>query len=547
MKKRLTGVISYAGLDETALLESARRVLNREDMPERFRGFWPLFPTELVQDMPYVGAGAHASPLGFSLEEAVYHRRLSEALPALYAGDNRRRCFGPDGTFRGGVVTVDEVWAERFVQYRPFLGERLALYLIGGGCQAVAVPEALYPLMGTLLSREERLLGVTGRAQDYSAWRLERLEAGEKPERLEAMYLRHVGLPAFGMEQEELAGTMQDLSLLFSLDGGAPAPLYTDMCRQAEGIAQYVPFRRACDLFEEAALTRQVSRLTQLYTEGDDYQSDFWLPWQDVQAYLDKRRGALDVRAVCEAFQLAPGIDAEARGGVYPNRVRVAAVADHTLRPFVGETINNPAYGNGINRSGLRSRLVCLPGSAALLQSGRLTLESHNLVCENTRVPEETLLRMRAAAERQEHKGRLIDALYRRESVLHRMHPGSVAWQRARDRLQARVERAEAMATGLPDEPASGYDADIAYLRRLGEWREGRLDEEPIADAHREACIESGFAMRSRLSRHELEELSPKPARERPVREEPRVLRAADGRLYEQMDFLESTQGENEI
>ena len=535
-----TGVISYAGLDETALLEAARRALSREDGDERFRAFLPLFPAELVVDMPYVGHVRAASPLGFSLDADVYHAALSARLPDLYAGENRRRCFGPDGAFRGGVVTVDESWAGRFVQYRPFLGDRLILHLLGGGHQAVAVPVGLYPRLGAWLCDEERALGVTGRAQDYCAWMLERLSGGARDARaLEADYLRRGDLRPFGMDQQELARTMQDVALLMALQGGQPAPLYTEACRQAARIAQYVPFRRACDHFEPAPLTRQTSRLAQLYTEGDEFQSDFWLPWQDAQAYLDKRRSVLDTRALCEAFQIAPALDADSRGGVYPNRVRVVSVADHTLVPLAADVLNNPAYGGGMNRSGLISRLIYLPQSAALLRDGRLTLENHNITCENTRVTEAEVLRMRARAECQEHKGRLIDALYQRESALGRMRPGTLAYERARELLDARVTRMSAMVrqASAEDVQLSGYDADIAYLRRLEDWREGRLDEEPAPDAKRQASVEGGFAMRALPRGYALADLCPKPARERAAREEPRTRRGPDGRVYEQMDF----------
>lgn len=541
MSKTPTGIISYAGLDEIALLEAARRALSKESGDERLRAFLPLFPAELVVDMPYVGRTRTSSRLGFSLDTNVYHGVLSARMPELYAGENRRRCFGPDGVFHGGVVTVDEVWASRFAQYRAFLGDRLTLHLLGGGHQAVAVPVGLYPQMGALLCEEERTLGITGRAQDYCAWMLEQLAGGARDaQALEADYLKRSGLRPFAMDQQELARTMQDVALLLALRGGQPAPLYTEACLQAAQIAQYVPFRRACDHFEPAPLTRLTSRLAQLYTEGDDFQSDFWLPWQDAQAYLDKRRSVLDARALCEAFQIAPAADADSRGGIYPNRVRVVSVADHTLVPLAANVLNNPAYGGGMNRSGFISRLIYLPQSAALIRDGRLTLETRIITCENTRISEADALRMRIRAECQEHKGRLINALYQRESVLGRMRPGTLAYDQARGLLDARVARIDAMVRQTPAEDIqlSGYDADIAYLLRLGDWREGRLTVEPKPDPQRQTSIESGFAMRALPRRYALADLCPKSARERPVHEEPRIQRAPNGQWYEQMDFL---------
>ena len=46
-------IISYAGQDESALWESAKRMFALADdyVPERFRSFVPLFPAELVVNM----------------------------------------------------------------------------------------------------------------------------------------------------------------------------------------------------------------------------------------------------------------------------------------------------------------------------------------------------------------------------------------------------------------------------------------------------------------------------------------------------------------
>ena len=118
---RVSGIISYAGLEENALWENARRAFASKALPERFRGFLPVFPMELIVNMPYVGAAPHASPYGFSMSAAEYHRVLSQEIPDLYQGANRARCFDANGCFAGGVVTVDEAWAEIFPQYRPFM------------------------------------------------------------------------------------------------------------------------------------------------------------------------------------------------------------------------------------------------------------------------------------------------------------------------------------------------------------------------------------------------------------------------------------------
>ena len=151
---RQTGIISYAGFESAALLDGAARAFARpeEETPARFQAFLPLFPVELAVNMSYLGKGPKASPEGFSVNPDEYHRKLSSEMPTLYAGDNRARCFKADGTFRGGVVTVDAAWTRVFPQYEPFMGEKLMIHMIGGGHQAVAVPESIFPRSGGVLS-----------------------------------------------------------------------------------------------------------------------------------------------------------------------------------------------------------------------------------------------------------------------------------------------------------------------------------------------------------------------------------------------------------
>ena len=548
---RQTGVISYAGLDESALWEGAKRAFSLQDVPARFRAFLPLFPAELVVNMSYVGKGRTASPAGFSMSQNEYHQKLSEEMPHLYAGDNRLRLFKADGSFRGGVVTVDAAWAQAFPQYEPFIGERLTIHMIGGGHQAVAVPESIFPRGCGVLSSAERELGVTSRCRHYCAWMKERLRLGDRydPVRFEEEYLAQTQLTSFAITQKLLSRAMQDASIVQELtapQASAPAVLCTETSQRARDIPQYIPYRCACDVFEESPITRQTSRLLQLYYDGDAFQSDLWLPWQDAREYLDPKKRTLDVLALCDGFQIPPATDADTRGGCYPTRVRIVSVIDRSLRPMVAETINNPAYGSGLNPMGMINRIVYLENSAQLIQQGKLTLESHSITCENTRLPEEDLLRMRALAEWQEHKGRLIDAMYRREVSLSQMQPGTLAYERAGDILNAKVDRLILLTKAAPTSHSqrSGYDADIEYLLMKASAREGRPNPAVQADdPQRERSIESGFAMRQKAQQFSLSELHQKPAREpREAKESSRRQRAANGEWFEQMDFLGALQ-----
>ena len=150
MEKNACGILSYADLGREALLSLAKAafIQAQQPVPRRFEAFLPLFPVELVQNMDYVGPtdarGAMVSPSGFSTDPAEYHRKMLLRLPELYGGDNYSRNFDYEGRFTGrGVFTVDRAVADHFPQYSPFMGEKLSIYLIGGGFQAVAVPESV--------------------------------------------------------------------------------------------------------------------------------------------------------------------------------------------------------------------------------------------------------------------------------------------------------------------------------------------------------------------------------------------------------------------
>ena len=547
---RQSGIISYAGLDETALWAGAKRAFIQADVlpPRRFRAFLPLFPVELVENMSYLGPGARrANAAGFSMDPAEYHRQLSAEMPSLYAGDNYARNFDTAGQFRGGgPVTVDRAWATQFPQYQPFMGEELMIYMIGEGHQAVAVPESLFPRGGGVLAAAERELRITAGVQHYVAFLTERLTRGQPYDatRFEEEYLRQTGLDAVCVRQKELGRVMQDLSIVRSLkDAVQEEPSqFTENAKRAEGIAQYVPLCTACDTFESVPVTRATARLMQLHFEGDSFVSDFWLPYQDACEYMDRKRMALDVRALCQGFQIPPAYDPQTGGGRYPDQVRVVAVKDRSLRPLVADTLNNPAYGSGMGPMGLLNKLVYLPDSREHLRQDRLLEETVQVLVENAQISPEEYLHMRALALWQEEKGLLVDAMYRRESALSQMQPGTPDYSRALNLLDRRVACLERRVKAADEAHSqlSGYDADIEYLRRMQRNREGVPEEEPFffsEDALREKCIESGYAMRGGVHSFAMEQL-PAAEPKAPERKPKTAKRKTKAKPYEQMDMF---------
>lgn len=541
---RQNGIISYAGLDEKALWAGAKRAFIQADgpVPRRFRAFLPLFPAELIQNMSYAGPGARrANAAGFSIDPREYHRQLSAECPALYTGDNYARNFDAQGQFRGGgMVTVDQTWADHFPQYQPFLGEELRVYMIGGGHQAVAVPESIFPRGGGVLAAVEAELHITAQAQRYAAFLAQRLDRGQPYDalRFEEEFLREMGLDTVCVRQKELGRVMQDLTIVRSLQSPRQQEQYTRDARRAQGIAQYAPWITACDSFEPVPVTRATSRLVQLYFECDGFISDFWLSYQDASEYIDRKNMTLDVAALCEGFQIPPAYDPETGGGRYPNQVRVVTVRDRTLRPLLADTLNNPAYGSGMGPLGLLNKLVYLPDSREHLRQDRLREETIQLLVENTLVPPDKYLHMRVLARWQEAKGRLIDAMYRRESALSQMQPDTPAYNRALDMLNAQVD-VWTKRVKLPLQcQLSGYDADMDYLSRARRSREG-ADFFFAADNQRERCIEGGYAMRAAVHDCTLDDIKTGPAMEekKPVKAS-KAKKKKGKHAFEQMDMF---------
>ena len=496
MKIGSHGIVSYAGLNKDALLSGAGLPFSKSEIPARYRDWVALFPAELMQNMDYVGKPSDenrfAAPSGFSINPAEYHEKMLAERPELYVGDNRSRNFDYEGTFRGtGVVTVDDAWAEAFPQYRGFLGEKLVLHLIGRGAQAVAVPESVKGRSG-YLDRLEELLEITPRVQSFVRYAAACVRSGE-PYDADACaeeYLKSTDREPVGFSQQELEVLLQRKAMAGGRrhqDGGET--FYLHNARKAEQIRQYVPMRYACDAFTEQAVTPAIARLVQPYFKGREYIGDFWIPYADIQPYLNRPGTALDMRALCESFQIAPAYDPATKGGKYPDSVRVAVIRDRDMKIMTAEALNNPAYGSGLNADGKMGRHVFVENSRRMIRTHRIDVEKLTFRCESEPLSPEEMDLQRKRARAQEVKGRLIDALYR----LHMAQSGDAADAAMLQKLGERADKLRAAArTG--ESGVSGYDADISYLERK---LEGLAQQDPL----REASIECGYAMRNAFCR----------------------------------------------
>ncbi len=507
MKNGEHGIVSYAGLSKDALLSGAGGFAVQAQTPERYQDWIPLFPAEMIQNMEYIGKATEenrlVAPNGFSIDPAEYHFKMYGEHPSLYAGGNYSRNFDYEGTYQGGgVFTVDSSWADMFPQYRRFLGEKLVLHLIGKGCQAVAVPESLKIRSGFLDLLEEQL-EITARVQSFIRFAVARIRAGQPYDAHEcaAEYLKATDRAAVGISQRELEIQLQRKAMTIGkrqADGSEA--FYLRMARQAEQIRQYVPMRYACDRFTQQAVTPAYARLAQPYFEGREYVGDFWISYQEVLPYLNQSGTALDMRALCESFQIAPAYDPQTGGGRYPDGIKIAAVRDRDMPMMTAEALNNPAYGSGMNVDGKIGLHVFIQNSPEMIQSRRMDIEKITFRCVNLSLSSEEYSAQRNRARAQETKGRLIDALYR----LQMAQSGTDA---DGDLLISLSERAERLQAAVRSDSSgiSGYDADISYLER-------KLLNSELYDETRELSVECGYAMRNAFCR--MRETSPDPAQE---------------------------------
>jgi len=490
------GIASYAGLNKDALLSGAGIPLPQSEIPGRYQELIPLFPAEMIQNMEYAGKATEENPFvapsGFSISPAEYHYKMFLEHPALYAGDNYNRNFDYEGNYQGtGVFTVDAAWTDLFPQYRPFLGEKLVIHLIGQGCQAVAVPESIKGRSGCL-DRIEEQLEITARVQSFVRYAAAFVRAGGTYDADECAeeYLKSTDRPAVSVTQRELELLLQRRAMT----GGRRADtgserFYLRKARQAERIRQYVPMRYACDSFTEQTVAPATARLAQPYYEGREFIGDFWVPYAEILPYLSQNGTALQMRALCESFQIAPEYDPATNGGKYPDAIRIAVIRDRDMKMMTADALNNPAYGSGLNADGTMCKHVYIRNSLEMIRTRRIDVEKITFRCESQPLSPEELFTQQKRAKSQEIKGRLIDALYR----LTMAQSGGGADEALLNGLRERAEKLRA-AVRADAGSISGYDADIRYLER-------KLDHSAVEDAVRETGIECGYAMRNAYCR----------------------------------------------
>ena len=518
MVKQNGGLIAYAGHEIKTLWHKASAMFARSSaiLPERFSQFVPIFPQELVVNMRYT-RGEPEKRKGendFYMDAVSYHGQIYNRMPFLYSGDNALR-DAPAGTVHSDSlkICIDEQWASTFPQFKPFMGDALYLYQIGGGAEVIALPQSIYPKASSLLRQVETILGITQSAQAYVDYVRENCKnpSNYDANSMKLQFLTEKYLSPVQISQVDINHAMQEISVVKQwLSQNGSIQYFSEQARQMMYIKQYKPFYRACDFFVHYKISKTSGHLVQLSMSEDVQLDNFFIPYRSACAYIDFDKMTIDIAELCKAFQLPP-MRNESTGKIhYPMYARVFGINNQQLSYWLAETRNNPGYGDGKNGKGQYQQLIYIPESAKLYEKNEIYLENTELHCVNTSISDETLQSMQLEANLQECKGQLIDALYRRAALYAQLTENEAGYDYALSILQDDVIRCVEVTKQANNQISnnrnfeSGYDRDIAYLHHAWEHRNTwnaitAMTKVPAIEAQR---IENGYAMRNILHQH---------------------------------------------
>ena len=124
---------AYRDLD----IDELRKVFKVTDPDKLLELF--LADPEFIVDMPYVGEGMrNANAQGWMRDSNYFFRELSKLHPEIFSDDNLLRIQN------GKAPIVNEKFLEYFPQYADYLDQPLIHHHIGGGGQAMPIPQDLH-------------------------------------------------------------------------------------------------------------------------------------------------------------------------------------------------------------------------------------------------------------------------------------------------------------------------------------------------------------------------------------------------------------------
>ncbi|NLI22010.1 MAG: hypothetical protein GX418_10745 [Clostridiales bacterium] len=438
-------VAAYAGMDSGQLFSLWSDLVWRTPVknPEATRliHYLPVHPGELTVGMPFVGQefadGHSVNTQGWLRDPNYFLTELYKRDPTLFQGRNLEENLNAHGQFDGhGGVYVDEVIAERFPQYRPFLNEKMAHHHIGEDGQAALVPESVHSNGYGVIHNGEKALGVTENAEQFSAYRQSLRESGEdaglSEPAIRSRYYRDKGLAPVSVSNEEIqrrapvervlkqplsdeeAAHLDALRVASKMNEARPSTDHApaDDTGDAEFLRQVgLSQNRMFDSTETPAHGRArtdaaaptpaprayladtdltVARLpygTQLvqlgHTDGKE-PGDYFVTMGEYQRMTGSGR-SVNAGALSDQLQIAPYGE-----GLWSGANFYTVTAPEGLRVAIGQCRNNPGYGEGGGQQ------VILPDARQALAEGGLsegaefrgrTNTSDPRSFSNTRVP----------------------------------------------------------------------------------------------------------------------------------------------------------------
>ncbi len=480
--------VAYADRDIGEMAHVAMSVINKSPVrnpgAHRLVTYLPIHPEELIVDMNFVGKGSGPkNSLGWEESADRYFQALYERDPELFTGEaNRAAVVG--GKVRGAVF-VDEQWAQKYPQYRPFLGEQLQHHHIGQDGQAVALPAPIHYAYGVIHS-EEKQMGVTDSALAYTRYVRERVEGGEAYEsgKFQRDYLAARGLAPTRTPQRLIEGAMEthmaeiDLKRLTESQRQA---LLESMRRDPPTLGERAPEsareillrhpqcgwgRYTADYgWTEPEPLEKGTRLIQLCSLKDGAKGDYFVLEEDAvkRGLYDPATKTVDARAFSQAAQIAPYTGVDLNTSYMPD-ARIVTVNSAEVQAIRAPAVNNTAY--GVPRDGEAPLTqILIPDSQEQERSGRL-METEVLGTQNRALTDEEAAARFKGAEIQEQYDQLLVRMHERSLA---EGQGKPATAEERSRADSRDFNIDQAGASLKEAGGSAPNPDtlrnIDYLR----------------------------------------------------------------------------------
>lgn len=209
-------IVAYGNIE-------AENLARAEQVKGKNLEYWLQQPKELVVNMPYRGEGKFGTNAdGWVRDAEYYFKKLFKEHPEYFSEENRmvlekRIEYKSKGLRIPDIYKYrcDKAFIEHFPQYKPFEGEKLIHHHVGEDGQVVAVPLSVHSQGHGNIHNDEKLIGVTKNADEYTQWIKEQAqkykspeefckEYRKNPEKFQQQYIKERGLKFVPSRQKDI-------------------------------------------------------------------------------------------------------------------------------------------------------------------------------------------------------------------------------------------------------------------------------------------------------------------------------------------------------